>query len=331
MVLAPEWQSWVANNLVQGAAPKDVIAALEQAEVPSDVARTAVMALAASPLLSIARQHAQESAALESVHRLRRKSRAIRGPDTTPTEREDIRPEEFLSDFYAENRPLVVRGFASDWPAVRKWSPEYFREHFGDSEVSITDGRESDPHYDRNQEQHRRTTCMRDLVQRIESTDTSNDFYMVARDRAFWKPDMAPLLDDIPTDHGLLDPEKKRQSTVLWFGPKGTLTPLHHDNTNILFVQVYGRKTIHLVAPDETALWGMANGIYATGVDPVSPPHELQDVSFQKVELHPGDMLFLPVGWWHHVRAESVSISLAANGFPVENSFPWYHPAPRRD
>jgi hypothetical protein len=33
------------------------------------------------------------------------------------------------------------------------------------------------------------------------------------------------------------------------------------------------------VAPDETALWGMANGIYATGVDPVSPPHELQDVS----------------------------------------------------
>jgi ribosomal protein L16 Arg81 hydroxylase len=40
-----------------------------------------------------------------------------------------------------------------------------------------------------------------------------------------------------------------------------------------------------------------------------------------------GDALFVPVGWWHHVRALDPSISLASNCFVTPNRFDWYVPA----
>ena len=150
----------------------------------------------------------------------------------------------------------------------------------------------------------------------------------MARDRAFWKRGLEALLDDIPMEHGLLTPDTKRDGSVLWFGPKGTLTSLHYDTTNILFVQVYGQKTIRLAPPEETSLWKRAGGVYAY-VDPEASPHEdgeERPVPFQIVHLEPGDMLFIPVGWWHHVRATSASISLSFNCFPRTNRFDWFRP-----
>jgi hypothetical protein len=32
------------------------------------------------------------------------------------------------------------------------------------------------------------------------------------------------------------------------------------------------------------------------------------------------------VGWWHHVRALDVSVSVALNGFVKPNAFDWYRP-----
>ncbi|MFA7604870.1 MAG: cupin-like domain-containing protein [Novosphingobium sp.] len=39
---------------------------------------------------------------------------------------------------------------------------------------------------------------------------------------------------------------------MIWIGPGGTFTPLHHDLTNNLLVQVAGRKQVILLLPADT-------------------------------------------------------------------------------
>jgi ribosomal protein L16 Arg81 hydroxylase len=39
------------------------------------------------------------------------------------------------------------------------------------------------------------------------------------------------------------------------------------------------------------------------------------------VEIGPGDLLFLPVGWWHHVRGLETSITMTFTNFVFDNDF----------
>lgn len=38
-------------------------------------------------------------------------------------------------------------------------------------------------------------------------------------------------------------------------------------------------------------------------------------------ELSPGELIFLPIGWWHHVEAIDLSASLTLTNFDGPNDF----------
>lgn len=38
----------------------------------------------------------------------------------------------------ARNRPLIIRGGAQSWTAIRKWSAEYLIDAVGESEVNVS-------------------------------------------------------------------------------------------------------------------------------------------------------------------------------------------------
>ena len=117
-----------------------------------------------------------------------------------------------------------------------------------------------------------------------------------------------------------LNPAKRRGCGALWLGPAGTLTPLHHDTCNILFVQLYGEKRFWLLPPAEAQLWAESESMYSTHDPREGEPRGIS------LTLQPGEALFIPVGWWHQVEAESASISLAMTHFYESNSFDWYRP-----
>jgi ribosomal protein L16 Arg81 hydroxylase len=154
----------------------------------------------------------------------------------------------------------------------------------------------------------------------------TNDFYMIAQNRNLQKTALRELFEDVEFPE-YLNGQYAPFGSALWLGPAGTVTPLHHDTSSILFCQIYGRKRIVLVSPFETALLDAPRGVYSNfDCEAKKLAPELARATRKVVELAPGETLFIPVAWWHHVRALEVSISLALNNFRLPNDYEWYKP-----
>ena len=235
-----------------------------------------------------------------------------------------ISPEAFLSRYYAANEPVVLQSFLKDWPAAQTWSPKYFAERFGEVEVEVMTKLHQHPSYEVDSSQNLRTMNLGCLVELIERNPSSGDMYLVAQNRALQRPELAILRDDLKFDHGIFDLNRTNEKISLWMGPGDTVTPLHYDLQNLLLAQVYGRKRVKLISPLNAGRIYNHRGGYSE-VDPDAPDLTrfplFEKVSVQTVEIEAGDALFLPFGWWHHVRSLSVSISLSIANFAWPNSF----------
>lgn len=105
----------------------------------------------------------------------------------------------------------------------------------------------------------------------------------------------------------------------LWIGPEKTFTPLHRDDTDNLFVQIWGEKKFTLAAPHyrpSLGAWATSphGGLDGCDFNPDAPDFNLfptaRDVVFLEIILAPGDILFLPEGWFHQVESLSTSLSI---------------------
>ncbi len=103
-----------------------------------------------------------------------------------------------------------------------------------------------------------------------------------------------------------------------WLGPAGTVTPLHCDYDDNIFAQIWGTKRIFLAPPhhDEFLYPSEANAIlFGSPFDPEAPDFDKFPLARQATTIEcivgPGEMLYVPAGWYHQVRA--LTFSLSAN------------------
>ena len=253
---------------------------------------------------------------------------AVRPDGLTVPHIDQIEPERFFGEFYAANRPVVLTGLVDHWPALTRWTLDYLEATVGDAMVELQGERDSAGDYEEAKDRHRGLAPLREVIAAIRAVDASNDFYLAAYNDGTNKHALARLWDDLgPVS--VLRQESERDG-FFWFGPKGTLTPFHHDLTNNLLVQVMGRKKVQLVPSWEVGR--MKNAVHCfsgrepaewDGEDPSLPPR-------LECTIGPGDALFLPIGWWHHVEALDVSISMSFTNFAADNDFFSAYPADTR-
>ena len=238
--------------------------------------------------------------------------------------------------------PLLLRNLLGTCDAIYFWrSLEYWRVAVGEEtpvEVEIGKGYNNG---------NRVTVMFGEYLnylainQRHEGRDwdvqhqrTNRDVAYLAQNELFHQ-----VVDDIPIPSFCEDGkysvgDGKLYHTMLWMGPRDTVSPLHFDPLDNILMQVVGWKRVLLFPPDDqshglkdgekeesgrTSSWHYAgddgNQYNTSAVDIENPDHVrfpnyklLGPVPYECV-LGPGDGLYLPKRWWHHVRSLEMSVS----------------------
>jgi hypothetical protein len=227
--------------------------------------------------------------------------------------------ERAFIEHYSRSLPAIFRGGCRGWSAFGKWSPQYFLDKFGSAEIEIVNKPSEVSYF--SAEMTRVKTTMARFAEAVMA-DRAQEFYMVARNLTLSRSSFAPLFRDIGPLPSILRPSTANGFTNLWFGPGGTVTPLHHDRTNIFFAQLYGEKRFRMASPANFDYLYNDTGVFSR-FDPEKPDY----VSYPLARLvklvsgivGPGDVVFLPIAWWHHVRSLSTSISIITSDFVLPN------------
>lgn len=228
-----------------------------------------------------------------------------------------ISPADFKQDYIHKNRPLLLRGMTAEWPAMKKWSFEFFASlnlekavFLEQNNVMQGDARFAEMSY-------------RDYFQQLASPVTGADasvgylsVFKIFRSFPELKPDV---------DFSILARHKIKNTVAGWIGPAGTVTGFHVDWGDNMLAQICGRKEVRLVSPAQSHLMYPSNrfdqGTTSSRIDADHYDQQrfplFRQARQRRVELQPGEMLFIPRGWWHYVRSLDKSISVSSIGYDV--------------
>jgi len=212
---------------------------------------------------------------------------------------------DFKNNFYKKNKPLLILNGARSWPALQKWSFEYLNEVVGDIPI-VLNLFEHFPH------EMRRTILpkmtMKQAIQLMENNKEPTHTYYILRD---------PIINSSPTLWKDLEKpswvEDVFFSTDLWFGSENNITPIHFDAVDNFLVQIMGEKKVILYDHLETILiyphslhtGGRFNFSEISSRKFLSKDGrfpEFYKATTYEVDLKPGNVLYIPPGWWHEVH-----------------------------
>jgi hypothetical protein len=217
--------------------------------------------------------------------------------------------------------PLVFRGVAKEWPCVKKWNKEYFRQYFSDYKVSLVGNVGL---ADKENQNKFTEASMADFIDTI-GKDKNNylRFSRIIDERADLKKDI---------DVDWLDQFKYEFSRggylYLFMGEAGSKTDMHNAIIQSLFIQVKGQKKWTIYAPNERIF-----------LDPIADrrpyfysqanPNNPGDSDFPllsyaikyEITLDEGDILWFPSFFWHHVQNLTPNIGVTYKFTDFSKSF----------
>ena len=134
--------------------------------------------------------------------------------------RHKLSGDEFRNGYYSASKPVIITGRLDNWPALKLWSLQYFKDRFGDQEVEVQANRASDPLFGGFDPSLKRKMLCADVMD--EMAKPSSDLYMVGTNAEANSSILRQISGDVRNvDEYLLDGD---DFWSLWLGPAGTFT-----------------------------------------------------------------------------------------------------------
>ncbi|XP_028311149.1 lysine-specific demethylase 8 [Gouania willdenowi] len=226
--------------------------------------------------------------------------------------------ESFNTGYLRPLKPVILEGIIEHWPALNHhaWSIEYLRSVAGCRTVPVEVGsRYTDENWSQT------LITFNEFIDRyILNKDGDNASGYLAQHQLF---DQIPELkeDIVLPDYCCLGDDEGDEDNITvnaWFGPAGTVSPLHQDPQQNFLAQVVGSKYIRLYSPEDTdKLYPHQSPLLhnTSQVDVENPDlqrfPEFTKAPYRECVLQRGDVLFIPVQHWHYVRSLELSFSVS--------------------
>jgi hypothetical protein len=222
---------------------------------------------------------------------------------------------EFEERFLLPQRPVIISGVMEGWPARERWTNDYLTEKVGARTVRTSNARDG-AHFHAAADGGVDYTSMK-LAEYIEllASGAISDGQIYATQLSI-KTALPELWPDVRFPP-FVD-EDKYVAVNLWFGPGNNLIPLHYDYADNLLTQIRGRKQVILCPPREiTRVYPYPFSEVTNHVSRVNvaSPDLTQFPAWAHadrtlLEIGPGDMLFIPLYWWHSVWGIDQNMSI---------------------
>jgi len=232
--------------------------------------------------------------------------------------------ERFFNEFMSTGTPVIIQNCMDHWPSMceRRWSTDYLRSVAGCRLVPVELGSQ----YTDDAWSQTLITIDEFIDQYVErrsppASGSHECIGYLAQHQLF---DQIPRLrkDIAVPDYCALsanaDGDSDNVDVNAWFGPAGTVSPLHRDAKHNLLSQIVGRKYVRLfereatnkVYPFSSPLLETTSQVDVERPDLVRFPL-FEGLKFKDCFLNEGDMLYIPALYWHFVRSLSVSFSVS--------------------
>ncbi|OWF55130.1 lysine-specific demethylase 8-like isoform X2 [Mizuhopecten yessoensis] len=245
--------------------------------------------------------------------------------------------ELFRKEYLCSKHPVIITDAMGHWPAMgcRRWSLDYLKKIAGYRTVPIEIGSKyTDDKWTQ------KLMTVSEFIDQFITADMSRSNDVTGSRLKQDKPvgylaqhqlfnQIPELQDDIvipdycvlggtgSTNPETSDDDVEEVDINAWFGPKGTVSPLHHDPKENFLAQVVGRKYIRLYSEVMTPYLYPHDGFMdnTSQVDAVNPDYakfpRFKNATYRECVLEEGEMLFIPQKCWHYVRSLSVSFSVS--------------------
>jgi hypothetical protein len=222
---------------------------------------------------------------------------------------ESISKEDFMREHLLPGVPLVIKGISKQWAARTRWNYDYFKSKAGSITVPLYNNTQSGPTTVVNSaDEH---MPFGDYLDLIASKPTQLRMFLFN----IFKH-VPELCDDFTYPDHLMDGFLK-QFPMMFFGGSGSLVHLHYDMdlSNILLTQFNGSKKVLLFPQSESAKLYRMPFMVQSFIDIRNPDltrhPRLKDVEGLECDLHHGDTLFMPSGYWHYMEYTEGGFALA--------------------
>jgi len=236
----------------------------------------------------------------------------------------------FHQQHMRSEQPVILQHAMDHWPALttHRWNLDYIRSVAGARTVPIEVGSQYTA-----KEWTQKLVTVNEFIDNYISLSTGaiekEEKGYLAQHRLFEQipelrsdilvPDYCCLSDAKEEEEEEMEYDEDNVMIHAWFGPGGTISPLHHDPYHNLLAQVVGSKYIRLYDRSTPLEYlyphkdGMLNNTSRVEVESWKSEEfpMFAEAKFVECVLEEGEMLYLPHKWWHYVRSLQLSFSVS--------------------